>query len=271
MRTGEDVTRTMGDMKGAVMKFGQILSLMSGVVPDEMSAQLASLQSNAPPMSYHLVEEVFEREFGLPPSKVFRHFEHAPFAAASIGQVHRATLHDGTRVAVKVQYPGVREAIGHDLANVGMMISIAGVLSRGLDAGPIVRDLKEGHPGRARLPARGGVAATLLQRIRGPRIHPHPARLSRSDDVARARAGVHRGQAVRGGGGAGRGRAKPYRRDHLSLRLRLDLPAQPVQRRPASRQLPAAARRRRRVRRLRLRRRVLRTRRSLASCGSCAR
>ena len=144
MRTGEDVTRTMGDMKGAVMKFGQILSLMSGVVPDEMSAQLASLQSNAPPMSYHLVEEVFEREFGLPPSKVFRRFEHAPFAAASIGQVHRATLHDGTRVAVKVQYPGVREAIGHDLANVGMMISIAGVLSRGLDAGPIVRDLKEG-------------------------------------------------------------------------------------------------------------------------------
>jgi len=144
MRTAEDVTRTMGDMKGAVMKFGQILSLMSGVVPDEMSAQLATLQSNAPPMSYHLVEEVFEREFGKPPSKVFQTFEHEPFAAASIGQVHRATLHDGTRVAVKVQYPGVREAIGHDLANVGMLISMAGVISRGLDAGPIVRDLKDG-------------------------------------------------------------------------------------------------------------------------------
>ena len=144
MRTAEDVTRTMGDMKGAVMKFGQILSLMSGMVPDEMAAQLATLQSNAPPMSYHLVEEVFEREFGLPPSKVFRRFEHEPFAAASIGQVHRATLHDGTRVAVKVQYPGVREAIGHDLANVGMLISMAGVVSRGLDAGPIVRDLKDG-------------------------------------------------------------------------------------------------------------------------------
>jgi predicted unusual protein kinase regulating ubiquinone biosynthesis (AarF/ABC1/UbiB family) len=144
MRTAEDVTRTMGDMKGAVMKFGQILSLMSGVVPDEMSAQLATLQSNAPPMSYHLVEEVFEREFGRSPTKVFRRFEHEPFAAASIGQVHRATLHDGTRVAVKVQYPGVREAIGHDLANVGMLINMAGVVSRGLDAGPIVRDLKDG-------------------------------------------------------------------------------------------------------------------------------
>ena len=144
MRTAEDVTRTMGDMKGAVMKFGQILSLMSGMVPDEMAAQLATLQSDAPPMSYHLVEEVFEREFGRPPSKVFRTFEREPFAAASIGQVHRATLHDGTRVAVKVQYPGVREAIGHDLANVGMLIGMAGVVSRGLDAGPIVRDLNEG-------------------------------------------------------------------------------------------------------------------------------
>ena len=144
MRTAEDVTRTMGDMKGAVMKFGQILSLMSGMVPDQMAAQLATLQSDAPPMSYHLVEEVFEREFGRSPTKVFRRFEHEPFAAASIGQVHRATLHDGTRVAVKVQYPGVREAIGHDLANVGMLISMAGVVSRGLDAGPIVRDLREG-------------------------------------------------------------------------------------------------------------------------------
>ncbi len=144
MRTAEDVTRTMGDMKGAVMKFGQIMSLMSGVVPDEMSAQLATLQSNAPPMSYHLVEEVFQGEFSRPPSKVFRKFEHEPFAAASIGQVHSATLHDGTRVAVKVQYPGVREAIGHDLANAGMLISMAGVVSRGLDAGPIISDLKDG-------------------------------------------------------------------------------------------------------------------------------
>lgn len=144
MRTAEDVTRTMGDMKGAVMKFGQIMSLMSGVVPDEMSAQLATLQSNAPPMSYHLVEEVVQREFGRSPSKVFRRFEREPFAAASIGQVHRATLHDGTHVAVKVQYPGVREAIGHDLANVGMLISMAGVVSRGLDPGPIISDLKDG-------------------------------------------------------------------------------------------------------------------------------
>jgi predicted unusual protein kinase regulating ubiquinone biosynthesis (AarF/ABC1/UbiB family) len=147
IRTAEDVTRTMGDMKGAVMKFGQILSLMSGVLPDEMMAELASLQSDAPPMAYELVEDVFEEEFGKSPQHLFRRFEREPFAAASIGQVHRAQLHDGTPVAVKVQYPGVREAIEHDLANVGVLVGLAGALSSGLDAGPIVRDLKEGIRG----------------------------------------------------------------------------------------------------------------------------
>jgi predicted unusual protein kinase regulating ubiquinone biosynthesis (AarF/ABC1/UbiB family) len=114
------------------------------VLPDEVAEQLASLHSNAPPMSYGLVEQVFDRAYGLPPGKVFKEFERTPFAAASIGQVHRARLDDGTRVAVKVQYPGVREAIEHDLANVGLMIGLSGMIARGLDAGPIVRDLKEG-------------------------------------------------------------------------------------------------------------------------------
>ena len=144
LRTAEDVTRTMGDMKGAFMKFGQILSVMSGTLPREARAQLATLQANAPPMAYELVREVIEREFGLPPEKLYRRFEHEPLAAASIGQVHRATLHDGARVAVKVQYPGVREAIAHDLANAGMLISMVGVLSRGLNASTIVGDLKDG-------------------------------------------------------------------------------------------------------------------------------
>jgi len=147
LRTAEDVTRTMGDMKGAFMKFGQILSLMSGTLPDEMRAQLATLQADAPPMSYDLVRGVIEREFGSPPERLFRRFEHEPVAAASIGQVHRARLHDGTLVAVKVQYPGVQEAIAHDLSNAGMLISMAGVFARGLDAQGIVRDLSDGIRG----------------------------------------------------------------------------------------------------------------------------
>ncbi|MHB8378124.1 MAG: ABC1 kinase family protein [Dehalococcoidia bacterium] len=144
LRTAEDVRRTMGDMKGAVMKFGQILSLMTGVVPAGMLDELASLQADAPPMAYNLVEDVFEQEYGCSPHQLFRRFDHAPFAAASIGQVHRAVLRDGTPVAVKVQYPGVREAIEHDLANVGMLIALGARFSQGLDAGPIVRDLKDG-------------------------------------------------------------------------------------------------------------------------------
>lgn len=144
LRTAEDVTRTMGEMKGAAMKLGQVLSLMAGVLPEEMATQLATLQSNAPPMAYGLVEQVFEREYGQAPNRVFRKFQKEPFAAASIGQVHRAELRDGTPVAVKVQYPGVRQAIEHDLANVGMMIGLGGLLARGLDTQAIVTELKEG-------------------------------------------------------------------------------------------------------------------------------
>lgn len=144
LRTAEDVTRTMGDMKGAFMKFGQILSLMSGVLPEGARAQLATLQADAPPMSYDLVRSVIQREFGLSPEKLFRHFEHTPVAAASVGQVHRARLDNGSEVAVKVQYPGVQEAIEHDLANAGVLMSMAGVLARGLDVSAIVREMKDG-------------------------------------------------------------------------------------------------------------------------------
>src|SRR4029078_774584 len=98
------------------------------------------LQSDAPPMAYSLVEDVFQREFGPSRQKLFRRFEREPFAAASIGQVHRAELADGTRVAVKVQYPGVQQAIEHDLANAGWMITLASTFARGLAAATIVRE-----------------------------------------------------------------------------------------------------------------------------------
>jgi predicted unusual protein kinase regulating ubiquinone biosynthesis (AarF/ABC1/UbiB family) len=134
----------MGDMKGAVMKFGQMLSSMSGVLPDAMTEQLAGLQSSAPPMSYELVEAVMRRELGVSPERLFRSFEREPFAAASIGQVHRARLRDGSDVAVKVQYPGVGDAIAHDLANAGTLIGLASIIAPGIDAKPIVENMKSG-------------------------------------------------------------------------------------------------------------------------------
>jgi predicted unusual protein kinase regulating ubiquinone biosynthesis (AarF/ABC1/UbiB family) len=147
IRNAEDVTRTLGEMKGAAMKIGQVLSLMTGMVPDEMAGRLTSLQSSAPPMAYELVRSVLIEEYGAPPQRLFRDFERQPFAAASIGQVHRARLPSGERVAVKVQYPGVREAIDHDLANVGLLLGAAGVVAKGLDVRAIVDDLKEGIRG----------------------------------------------------------------------------------------------------------------------------
>ena len=151
LRTAEDVTRAMGEMKGAAMKVGQVLSMMSGVVPPEMAEGLATLQSNAPPMAYGLVQEVLEAAYGRSPGSVFRRFEREPFAAASIGQVHRAELRDGTRVAVKVQYPGVREAIERDLANVAVLLGFGGLVAKGLDVETLVRDLGEGDRKSTRL------------------------------------------------------------------------------------------------------------------------
>ncbi len=144
LRTADDVTRTMGEMKGVAMKLGQIFSLMGGVVPEAAAERMSELQSNAPPMSPELVEQVFRRDFGKPPEKLFKRWEREPFAAASIGQVHRARLHSGEDVAVKVQYPGVKEAIEHDLANLGLMFGMLGVASRGLNTGPLVQSIKEG-------------------------------------------------------------------------------------------------------------------------------
>lgn len=144
LRTADDVARVMGDMKGVAMKIGQIMSLMGGAVPDDFAMRLEGLQSSAPSMAPELVREVFMADFGKSPDKLFRKFEWEPFAAASIGQVHRAQLHDRTEVAVKVQYPGVQEAVGADLSNLGFIFGLVGMAAPGLDPKPMVEDLRRG-------------------------------------------------------------------------------------------------------------------------------
>jgi predicted unusual protein kinase regulating ubiquinone biosynthesis (AarF/ABC1/UbiB family) len=145
LRTADDVATLMGNMKGVTMKLGQILSLMGGAAVSEGFAdRLSTLQSSAPPMSPELVRGVFVEELGERPERIFRRFEQSPFAAASIGQVHRAELRDHTPVAVKVQYPGVQEAIGSDLKNLGALFGLVGMTSKGFDPGPVVEDLKRG-------------------------------------------------------------------------------------------------------------------------------
>ena len=144
LRTADDVARVMGNMKGVSMKVGQILSLMGGAVNEDVADRFSNLQAGAPPMAPELVRRVFAEDFGRPPEAIFRRFEMQPFAAASIGQVHRAELRDRTPVAVKVQYPGVKEAIASDLANLGAMFGLAGLAAKGLDPGPMVEDIRQG-------------------------------------------------------------------------------------------------------------------------------
>lgn len=143
LRTAEQVAEVLGNMKGAVMKLGQMASYLDGGLPEPVRDALAQMQQDAPPMSFELVSGVVERELGGPPEDVFASFETEPMAAASIGQVHRAVTHDGREVAVKVQYPGVDEAIRADLANSDLLFGAMGMLFSGLDPEPIVTELRE--------------------------------------------------------------------------------------------------------------------------------
>jgi predicted unusual protein kinase regulating ubiquinone biosynthesis (AarF/ABC1/UbiB family) len=104
----------MQTLRGPVMKLGQALSLQGGVLPDEAIAEFATLQMQAPGMHPSLIRAQFRGSMGRDPEDVFRSFEPEPFAAASLGQVHRALTRDGEHVAVKIQYPGIRSAVEND-------------------------------------------------------------------------------------------------------------------------------------------------------------
>jgi predicted unusual protein kinase regulating ubiquinone biosynthesis (AarF/ABC1/UbiB family) len=129
-------------MKGALMKLGQMASYLDDGLPEPLREALAQLQQDAPPMSAQLSAEAVERELGQPPDAVFAEWDPTPIAAASIGQVHRAITRGGVAVAVKVQYPGVDEAIRSDLDNAGLLLSAMPTMFPGLEVGPLVGELR---------------------------------------------------------------------------------------------------------------------------------
>ncbi len=143
IRTAEQVAETLGNLKGALMKIGQMASYLDQGMPEPVREALAQLQSNAPPMAPELAAQVIEEELGAAPDKLFAEWDERPIAAASIGQVHRALTHDGLAVAVKVQYPGVAEAIRADLDNAGLLFGAMKVMFPGLDPKPLVAELRE--------------------------------------------------------------------------------------------------------------------------------
>jgi predicted unusual protein kinase regulating ubiquinone biosynthesis (AarF/ABC1/UbiB family) len=149
LETAMKMVGALGQMKGAAMKLGQFASFIdTEFIPDEYreiyQEQLAKLRTDAPAMPWEKVEKVLEEEYdGEPLSELFAEFEHEAFAAASIGQVHRAELLDGRIVAVKIQYPGIAEALDADLRNAGTIVRLARALAPGLDAKAIAKELRE--------------------------------------------------------------------------------------------------------------------------------
>ncbi len=127
--SGSLIAKTLGELKGAVMKVGQMASIAEDVLPKELAEALGKLQREAPPMEFDVIAAQIERELGSSPERLFAEFDQQPFAAASIGQVHRAKTDDGRDVVVKVQYPGVEEAVDSDLAQLKLALRASGIVS----------------------------------------------------------------------------------------------------------------------------------------------
>lgn len=143
IRTAEDVTTELGNMKGAMMKIGQMASYLDTGLPDHVRQTMASLQHDAPPMAPELAAEQIEREFGEGPDRLFAEWDEVPIASASIGQVHRAITRDGRPVAVKIQYPGVADAVSSDLSNAGWIFGALASMFPGVDPDPIVAEIRD--------------------------------------------------------------------------------------------------------------------------------
>jgi len=138
VEAAQQIVSALGTMKGAAMKLGQVMSFLDvGLVPEEyreeFQRKLGELRDAAPKVRFADMRKVIESEFGEPISEAFAEFEETPIAAASIGQVYRARLHDGSDVAVKVQYPGVAQAVRADMQNLGMILRLLKRIAPGLD------------------------------------------------------------------------------------------------------------------------------------------
>ena len=149
LKNATALVKLFSGMRGAAMKVGQTLSAVDlGLVPEEIRGEfqeiLASLQQNAEPVSFNAVRRVIEEDLDGKLSEFFADFDPEPIAAASIGQVHRAKLRSGgTEVAVKVQYPGIAEAIHADMQNLRLGLKLLSAIAPGIDTGAIAVEIRE--------------------------------------------------------------------------------------------------------------------------------
>ena len=133
----------LGELKGLAMKVGQMLSYLDHAVPPAARAALATLQDNSTRMAAPVIAQVVLEELGQTPRQLFAHWEPLPMAAASIGQVHRARLRDGSDVAIKVQYPGVARAIQADLRSATVLDQLGSLLFPGQERGAMIAELRD--------------------------------------------------------------------------------------------------------------------------------
>ena len=148
LKNATDIAERLGNMKGALMKLGQMASYLDHGLPEPLRLALAELQNNAPPMSGELARKVVEEEFGTPIASLFTEWDDDPIASASIGQVHRAIIVDPATgehraVAVKVQYPGVADAIAADLKNADLLGTILAFGFKAFEPEEMVAEIKE--------------------------------------------------------------------------------------------------------------------------------
>ncbi len=143
LQTAEDVTATLGTMKGVLMKLGQMASYVDDGLSPAARRTLGRLQDSVPPMSPALAAQVVTEELGQPPDRLFATWDPVPIAAASIGQVHRAISHDGIALAVKVQYPGIAETIEADLGNVALLRKMLKIIAPSQDVAGLIAELRE--------------------------------------------------------------------------------------------------------------------------------
>jgi predicted unusual protein kinase regulating ubiquinone biosynthesis (AarF/ABC1/UbiB family) len=137
------ITQQLAQMRGAAMKVGQLISMDAGdLLPPELSAILARLRSDADAMPQRQVQAVLTANWGAQWQQRFEVFSFTPIAAASIGQVHRATTKDGRDLAIKIQYPGVRKSISSDVNNVASLLRLTGLLPKTLDFAPLLLEAK---------------------------------------------------------------------------------------------------------------------------------
>src|SRR3954453_4196930 len=148
LEAAEQIVTALGTMKGAAMKLGQVMIFLDvGLVPEEyredFQRKLGALRDAAPNVNFAGMRKVIESELDGSLKENFAEFDPEPIAAASIGQVYRATLHDGRDVAVKVQYPGVGAAVRADMQNLGIILRLMKRIAPGLDVKATADEIRE--------------------------------------------------------------------------------------------------------------------------------